>query len=123
MKRQWQGDGRWHGHGHGHWHGGHGHWHGGWWRGGVFIGSFGWPYWPYGYPYPYVGYPYQYPHPAYNAQIATPSGSTLYEQQPIQREVVYPHGKYVLHGDGVTQAWQWVWIPAPLPSQSVPRPE
>ena len=25
--------------------------------------------------------------------------------------VVYPHGKYVLYGDGVTQAWQWVWEP------------
>jgi hypothetical protein len=25
---------------------------------------------------------------------------------------VYPHGKYVLYGDGVTQAWQWVWVPA-----------
>jgi hypothetical protein len=32
---------------------------------------------------------------------------------PVQREVVYANGKYVLYGDGVTQAWQWVWVPAP----------
>jgi len=35
-----------------------------------------------------------------------------YEQPPIQREVVFPNGKYVLEGDGVTQAYQWVWIQA-----------
>ncbi|HSE44434.1 MAG TPA: hypothetical protein VLA89_03800 [Gemmatimonadales bacterium] len=33
-------------------------------------------------------------------------------QEPIQREVVYPTGKYVLHGHGITSPWQWVWIPA-----------
>jgi hypothetical protein len=97
---------------------GHGHWHGGWWGGGIFIGGLGWPY---GYPYPYVGYPYRYPHTVYGAEVVTPSAPTYYEQQPIQREVVYPNGKYVLYGDGVTQAWQWVWIPATLPSPSEPR--
>jgi hypothetical protein len=118
------GGGHWHGgsrhwHGHGRWHG-HRHWHGGWWGGGVFIGSLGWPYWPYGYPYPYLGYPYRYPYPVYSAEIAAPSVS-YYERQPIQREVVYPNGKYVLYGDGVTQAWQWVWIPTTHPSPSEPR--
>lgn len=124
------GGGGWHGGGGGrhggggHWHGGsrhwrgHGHWHGGWWGGGIFIGGLGWPY---GYPYPYVGYPYRYPHTVYGAEVVTPSAPTYYEQQPIQREVVYPNGKYVLYGDGVTQAWQWVWIPATLPSPSEPR--
>lgn len=33
----------------------------------------------------------------------------------IQREVVYPHGRYVLYGDGVTVAYQWVWVPNPPP--------
>ena len=37
------------------------------------------------------------------------------QQPPVQREVDYPHGKYVLYGDGVKQAWQWVWIPAAAP--------
>jgi hypothetical protein len=29
--------------------------------------------------------------------------------------VVYPTGKYELHGDGINYPWQWVWIPAPPP--------
>ena len=33
----------------------------------------------------------------------------------VQREVVYPNGKYVLYGDGVNQPYQWVWIPAAPP--------
>jgi hypothetical protein len=42
----------------------------------------------------------------------------VYQQPPapapyVQREVVYPNGKYVLYGDGVTRAWQWVWVPNP----------
>jgi hypothetical protein len=41
---------------------------------------------------------------------------------PVPPEVVYPHGKYVLYGDGVNQAWQWVWIPAtPTPPPAPPR--
>jgi len=37
------------------------------------------------------------------------------ERPPVEREVVYPHGKYALYGDGVTQAWQWVRIPTAAP--------
>ena len=33
----------------------------------------------------------------------------------IQREVVYPNGRYVLSGDGVRQPWQWVWVPSASP--------
>jgi hypothetical protein len=33
----------------------------------------------------------------------------------IHREVVYPHGRYVLYGDGVRTAYQWVWVPAAPP--------
>ena len=72
------------------------------------------------YPYPYyAGYPYYGAYPYYAAPPAT-----VYQQRPadatpseplVQREVVYPHGKYVLHGDGVTQAWQWVWVQAANP--------
>ena len=41
-----------------------------------------------------------------------------YEAPNVQREVVYSHGKYVLYGDGVTQPWQWVWVPAaPSPAR------
>ncbi len=67
----------------------------------------------YHYPYPY----YYYGPPDY---YYAPPPTVIYQQAPttyvappapVQREVVYSHGKYVLYGDGVTQAWQWVWVP------------
>src|SRR5262245_23275704 len=38
-------------------------------------------------------------------------------------EVVYPHGKYVLYGDGVSQPYRWVWIRSapPVSSPTPPR--
>ena len=119
------------GHGHGgHWHGG-GHWQGGW-RGGCcwgprFYGFFGFPFaYPYAYPYRYAyPSPYAYPGPVYSYSYAAPVYAPVIESQPqvgyqnggayqppaVQREVVFPNGKYVLYGDGVTQAWRWVWVP------------
>jgi hypothetical protein len=53
----------------------------------------------------------------------------VYQQPPVasappaplvQREVVYPHGKYVLYGDGVTQPWQWVWVASSVPAPPPP---
>jgi hypothetical protein len=45
-----------------------------------------------------------------------PSGARQTLTNDVQREVVYPNGKYVLYGDGVNQPWQWVWVPnAPPP--------
>src|SRR5207247_11400615 len=38
----------------------------------------------------------------------------------IQREVVFPHGRYVLQGDGVTVAYRWVWVPNPPPPPPPP---
>jgi len=40
----------------------------------------------------------------------------------VQREVVYPNGKYVLYGDGMTQPWQWVWFAAAPPGPPAPPP-
>jgi hypothetical protein len=40
----------------------------------------------------------------------------------VTREVVYDHGRYVLHGDGVRQPWQWVWVPAAAPPPPPPPP-
>jgi len=105
--------------GHGHGHGGH--WHGGrWccWGGGFYAFPFIYPY-PYPYPYGYPGYA--------DPVVAQPPGA--YQQQlqvgspppAVQREVVYPHGKYVLYGDGVTQPWQWVWVPAESAPPPTPR--
>jgi hypothetical protein len=107
----------------GHHHGGHHH------GGGVFFfgGGLGYyPYWgyPYSYPYyPYYAYPYAtypyatYPSMPYSAPVYVSQGSqpalNLDIQGPaVQREVVYPHGKHVLYGDGVNQPYQWVWVPA-----------
>ena len=44
---------------------------------------------------------------------------------PVQPRVVqYPHGRYVLRGDGITTAYQWVWIPNPpsAPPAAPPAP-
>ena len=59
------------------------------------------PWYPYYYPYPY-DYPYVYPPPV----VVEPPPPAV-AQQPIQREVVYPTGKYVLHGDGINYPWQF----------------
>jgi hypothetical protein len=40
----------------------------------------------------------------------------------IQREVVYAHGRHVLLGDGVTVAYQWVWVPEPPAGPPPPPP-
>ena len=99
---------------------GHGHWRGGccwgWWWPGAIVGGLA------------LGAvaaataPLVYaPPPVYAAPpvVYQPPAPMIYQQAPppaspplVQREVVYPHGKYVLYGDGVTQPWQWVWIPA-----------
>ncbi|HEX7786193.1 MAG TPA: hypothetical protein VF653_08230 [Methylomirabilota bacterium] len=101
--------GRWHG-GRG-WHG-HGCCWGGWWWPGAFVGGLALgaaaaaTYPPY----------YAYPPPAYYAPPVTYAPAQTYVTAPpappaVQREVVYPNGKYVLYGDGVSQPWQWVWVP------------
>ena len=110
--------------GHGGGHGGrgfHGH-HGGFRHHGfhsfVGVGVFApWPGYPYD--YPYYPYPYDYPY-AYPPPVVVEPVPPL-AQEPIQREVVYPTGKYVLHGDGITE-WQWVWIPAASSSPLSPAP-
>ncbi len=93
--------------------GGHFHGGGGWWGPGAFIGGLALGT---ALAYPYYAYPY----PVYSPPVVVEQPPVVYQQPavhqpPVQREVVYPHGKYVLYGDGVTQAWQWVWIPAAPP--------
>ena len=68
-----------------------------------------------------------YPPPAYYAQ---PAAQVAYAAPapPVRNEVVYPHGRYVLRGDGVTSAYQWVWIanpaaaPSGAPGPAAPQP-
>jgi hypothetical protein len=110
----------------GHHHGGHHH-HGGrafigvgFYGGWPYYGGWGWPYfgWPY-YGYPAYGYAYTPPvvYTAPPAVYTTPAPA----EPAIQREVVYPHGKYVLEGDGVSTPYKWVWVgntTAPPPSET-----
>ena len=111
---KWQGGSNWHSGR--NWHG-----HGCCWGGTrVFVGiggglAFGPWWWGYPYPYPYYAYPYPYsayPAPATTSVAPSPSYAAPAQQTMVQREVVFPNGKYVLYGDGVNEAWQWVWVPS-----------
>jgi len=117
------------GHHGGHWRGG-GHHHGCCWGGRFYAFPFFFPYYPspaYAYlPPPYYTAPVYappvvytppavYTGPAYTPPVSARQTLQTYEAPNVQREVVYSHGKYVLYGDGVTQPWQWVWVPAAPP--------
>jgi len=56
--------------------------------------------------------------PAYTGPPPTYQRAPVYappRASAVQREVVYPNGRYVLYGDGVRQPWQWVWVPSASP--------
>ena len=70
--------------------------------------------------------PAAYSAPTYAYTTAAPA-VTLASAAPaapapprISREVVYPHGRYILYGDGVNRAYQWIWVPNPPPPGSAP---
>jgi len=61
---------------------------------------------------PVYSAPSTYAHQAYAAPAST---------QP--RVIQYPHGRYVLEGDGAVTPYKWVWIPnPPIPSPPVGPP-
>jgi hypothetical protein len=98
----------------------------------VFNQLFGPVFWP-GYwggrvvvPPPYYG-PYYYPPPYYyygppEVYVAPPPPAATPAPALVQREVVFAHGRYILRGDGVTEAYQWIWVPNPPPPASAPPP-
>jgi len=93
-------------------------WRGGRWHHDWHTGRYGW-WWEvagvwYFYAAPIYPYPTSVPTVVVQPVPAPPA--------PVQREVVYPHGKYVLYGDGVTQPWQWVWMPAASAPPPAPPP-
>jgi len=102
--RGWHRGGQSHG-----WHGGGGHV--GWWLpgallGGLVVGSVIAATTPRVY--------YRYPEPVY-----LPPPPAVYPQSqvyiaPVPRESCFPSGCYRLYGDGVTVAYQWVWVPNPV---------
>jgi len=65
------------------------------------------------------------PPPVYAAPLPTYQQAPSYASQvtAVQREVVYPNGRYVLYGDGVRQPWQWVWVPSVSPPPPPPPPQ
>jgi len=101
------------------------------------VGLFGPVRWGYPAPVYYSAYypayyyaapaPAYYPPPAPIYYTARPVGPPPPARAPaISREVVYPNGKYVLQGDGITVAYQWTWVPnaaaaAPSPQFAPPQ--
>ena len=69
-------------------------------------------------------YPYSYAYPGYSAPVYAPAPAyqtQAYVAPSVQREVCYVGGCYRLQGDGVTVAYQWVWLPnAPPPPPGPP---
>ncbi len=130
----------------GSWHGGHHGVHGGVWLPGAIIGGLvvgavalvTAPFWAlsgalaspppavYASPVRYI------PPPAYSTPPAYAPPPPTYQRAPtyappqapaVQREVVYSNGRYVLYGDGVSQPWQWVWVPSTSPPPPPPPPQ
>ena len=69
----------------------------------------------FGRPYAYAAAPAYYPGYAYAPPVYAAAAPRYYYDAapaPVRNEVVYPHGKYVLQGDGVTVAYQWTWVPS-----------
>jgi hypothetical protein len=65
------------------------------------------------------------PAPAYSAPASSaPAAPTSYRTRSASVNVVqYSNGRYVLRGDGVTTAYQWVWIPNPPPPPPARPPQ
>jgi hypothetical protein len=53
------------------------------------------------------------PSPAYAAPPPQQPPQLQQDVEPMQREVVFPSGRYVLRGDGINTPYTWVWIPNP----------
>ena len=67
-------------------------------------------------PPPVYSAPVAYSAPAYTTVPRTAASTA----PAVTRQVVYPQGRYVLYGDGVTRAYEWVWVPNPPPPGSAP---
>jgi len=56
---------------------------------------------------------YYAPSPAYSAPPVYGNQAYAGPTSAQPRVIQYPHGRYVLRGDGVVTAYQWAWIPNP----------
>ncbi len=77
-------------------------------------------YWPY-YFRPYYSSSYYYAPPAY---VVTPAFYSSPAAPQLQREVVFPEGRYFLQGDGDAVPYRSVWVPNPptAPPADTPDP-
>jgi len=106
----------------GGWHHGGCCW-GGWWWPGAFVGGLALgAALTYPYPYYYAPPPAVYQQPSVYVQQAPAPAYSAPPAPSVQREVVFPNGKYVLYGDGMSQPWQWVWVDA-VPAVPPPPPQ
>ena len=67
---------------------------------------------------------YYPPPPAYSAPPAYAHQAYAEPASAQPRVIQYPHGRYVLRGDGAVTAYHWVWIPNPPipPPHAAPPP-
>jgi len=67
---------------------------------------------------------YYPPPPAYSAPPAYAHRAYAETASAQPRVIQYPHGRYVLRGDGAVTAYHWVWIPNPPipPPPAAPPP-
>ena len=64
---------------------------------------------------PPVNYAPLYSTPVQSASVVRSQSAVTHAPSPapdVQREIVFPNGRYLLFGDGVTQPWVWAWEPA-----------
>jgi hypothetical protein len=90
----------------------------------LLVAPFFYPRYAYAAPAPAYYYP---AYPTYPVVVERPYYQTVYVQTPVpaprySNVVRYPHGRYELRGDGVSTAYQWVWIPNPPPPPAAPPP-
>jgi hypothetical protein len=127
----------------GGWHGGYHGGYGGWWWPGAIIGGLALgaaaivtaPIWAlsaapaYAPPAAYAPPPAYSVPPMYAPPATYAAPPPTYQPAPsyapprvaaVQREVVYPNGRYVLYGDGVRQPWRWIWVPSASPPPPPP---
>jgi len=65
---------------------------------------------------------YYSPPPVYSAPAAYARPANVPPVPTQPRVILYPHGRYVLQGDGVVTAYRWVWIPNPPVGPPPPPP-
>ena len=98
-----------------------GRWSNGWGRSGYPIyyyalSSFPYSAFTYSYPpqdYPAAPPPYAAPPGYYPQGYYPPAYYTMPPMVELQREVLFPEGRYILQGDGVSTPYRWVWVPNP----------